>query len=494
MPNKETPESSKIRANSSTPDAERPETMQEKDSSSDDDVSKVSERLPTDQDVEGARTSQERYNNIFGNGTTYRTLGMRDTILVLATTEVGPGILTLPAILKTLGLVPGIVAIIGLGVVKWYTSFELLQFYRAHPHVLNVVEMGRVVGGRPLELVFGAALLFKALMAGGSASVTLAIALNTLSGHAACTVAFAAVGAVCGWALCVPRTFKAVAHAGLPCTISVLVAVFLVIISLGVAGHPRGEAHDFKKEIVLFGKPSFLGGVNACLRLCYAYAGNLGYVSCMAEMKNPSRDFPRALTIFQVGSVLVYLVTAVAIYALSGQAVRSPALGSAPEIPAKVAYAIVVPAILCNGMVFGHTGIKYMYVVVLRATKTVHCATENSVRSWSLWIGCASLFWVAAFVLANSIPIFDSIVSISSATFVAWFTFGVSGVFWYHRNWQDKFSRRNLALAVINGLVILQTLFMNSVGMWASVKGLLDVFNQSGMLQGSFSCADNSIF
>ncbi|ATY65682.1 amino acid transporter [Cordyceps militaris] len=464
-----------------------PEKIQER-SSFEDDASKtpqvgvVGDAHPGDDD------------NLFGGGKTYRTLGMWDTTLVLATNQVGLGILTLPAILKTLGLVPGLVAIVGLGVVSWYTAYELLQFYRAHPHVVNMVDMARIVGGRPLELIFGIGLLFKVMMTCGSATVTLSIAFNTLSNHSTCTVAFAAAGAFCCWVLCLPRTFKFVAQAGLPATISIIVAVFIVIISLGVAGHPRGEVQGWAKEVVIIGHPSFREGVTACLKVCYAYAGNVGFVSYMAEMKNPSRDFPKALTILQVFSVLLYVLTAVTIYALSGQAVRSPALGSAPDIPAKVAYAIALPAILSTGMVFGHTAVKYIYVVVLRATKTTHRATENSLRSWGLWVGSASLFWVLAFVLASAIPIFDSIVSISSATFVAWFTFGVSGVFWYHRNWQEKFARKNIPLAIVNALLILQSLFMNGVGMWASVEGLLDVYNTPGKLEGSFTCADNSIF
>ncbi|OAA50925.1 amino acid transporter [Beauveria brongniartii RCEF 3172] len=433
-------------------------------------------------------------DNLFGGGKTYRTMGLWDTMLVLATNQVGLGILTLPAILKTLGLVPGLIAIVGLGVVSWYTAYELLQFYRAHPQVVNMVDMARIVGGRPLELIFGVGLLFKVMMTCGSATVTLSIAFNTLSNHSTCTVAFAAVGAVCCWVLCLPRTFKFVAQAGLPCTVSIIVAVFIVIISLGVAGHPRGEVHGFAKEVVIIGNPSFREGVSACLKVCYAYAGNVGFVSYMAEMKNPSRDFPKALTILQVFSVLLYILTAVTIYALSGQAVRSPALGSAPDIPAKVAYAIALPAILSTGMVFGHTAIKYIYVVALRATKTTHRATENSVRSWGLWVGSATVFWVLAFILASAIPIFDSILSISSATFVAWFTFGVSGVFWYHRNWQEKFARKNIPLAIVNALLIIQALFMNGVGMWASVQGLLEVYHTPGKLEGSFTCADNSIF
>lgn len=435
--------------------------------------------------------------NIFAEGdgaNTFRTMTLWDTVLVLVTNEVGLGILSLPSILHTLGLVPGLIAIIGFGVITWYTAYELLQFYRRHPHVLNMVDMTRVVGGRPLELITGVGLLFKICMTCASATVTLSVAFNTMASHSLCTVTFAAIGAIGCWLLCLPRTFQFVSKVGVPSTISILAAVLIVIISLGVADHPNGAPAGFDKEIVIVGNPSFSQGLAACLKVCYAYAGNVGFVSYMAEMKNPSKDFVPALWILQIFGVTLYVVTAVTIYCLSGQFVRSPALGSAPAMAAKIAYGIALPAILATGMVFGHTAIKYLYVVALRATKSEHRATENSWKTWSIWVSCATMFWIMAFILASAVPVFDSILSIASATFVAWFTFGISGVFWYHRNWEEKFARKNIPLAIINALLILQALFMNGAGLWSAITGLQAVYDSDKGVKGSFSCADNSIF
>jgi amino acid transporter len=482
--------------------AERPEEVhspqhgdiEKKENPSFDNGSTVDDASHNKVDLNGAPDLHHTPTMFDEGGKSIRTMGLWDTVLVLVTNEVGLGMLTLPAILQTLGLVPGIIAILGLGLLSGYTAYELLQFYRRHPHVLNLVDMTRIVGGRPLEIITGLGLVFKICMSCGSATVTLSIAFNTLSNHSLCTVAFSAIGAVCCWVLCLPRTFKFVAHMGIPSTISILAAMFIVIISIGVAGHPNGAPPGFDKEIVIVGNPSFSDGISACLKLCYAYAGNVGFVSYMAEMKNPSKDFPKALAILQTFAILLYIVTAVAIYCLAGQYVRSPALGSAPMIPAKVAYGIALPAILATGLVFGHTAIKYLYVVALRMTKRTHRATENSVKAWATWVACATFFWIIAFLLANAIPIFDSILSIASATFIAWFTFGLSGVFWYHRNWQEKFALKNLPLATINALVILQALFMNGAGMWASITNLLEIYNSPGKIKGSFTCADNSIF
>ncbi|KAG6268563.1 hypothetical protein E4U49_007193 [Claviceps purpurea] len=372
--------------------------------------------------------------NIFSQGgQNYRTMGRWDTALVLASNQVGLGILSLPKVLDVLGLLPGVAAILSLGIISWYTAYELLQFYRKHPHVVNMADMARVVGGIPLEIIFGICLLVKICFTCGSATVTISIALNTFSSHGAYTVVFAAVAAMACWLLCLPRQFKFVAKIGLPSTVSILVAVLIVIISLRVSP-PKTAPAGWDKTLKLVGRPSLTEGVNAVLKVCYAYAGNVGFVSYMAEMRDPGRDFAPALTLLQC--------------------TVSPALGSAPAVPAKVAYAVVLPAILSTGLVFGHTATKYLYVVAMRAMKCTHQLTDSSTRSWATWLVCATVFWIMSFLIANAIPVFDSILAIASATFIAWFTFGISGVFWYHRHWEDKFARRNLPLAVVNALLL----------------------------------------
>ena len=444
---------------------------------------------------EGVLVDEQSANIFSEGGKNYRTMGRWDTAFVLLTNQIGLGILSLPKILDVLGIVPSVIAIVGLGIVSWYTAYELLQFYKRHPHVVNMADMARVVGGVPFEVAFGIGLLIKICFTCGSATVTISIALNTLSNHGLCTVGFAGVAAIACWLLCLPRTFKFVAHTGLPSTAAALIAVLIVIISLGVSPPKGAPPGDFEKKLKVVGSPSFADTVNAILKVCYAYAGNVGFVSYMAEMKNPAKDFVPALTALQVFSVILYLITAVAIYCLAGQYTTSPALGSAPTIPAKIAYGIVLPAILSTGLVFGHTAIKYLYVVAMRTMKSTHQLTDRSAKSWGTWIACATVFWALSFLLASAIPVFDSILSIASATFVAWFTFGISGVFWLHRNWEEKFARKNIPLAIVSVLLIMQALFMNGVGLWAAITGLINIFNdKENKIGGSFTCADNSLF
>ncbi|KAH8171260.1 transmembrane amino acid transporter protein [Sarocladium implicatum] len=434
--------------------------------------------------------------NILGEGDKpLRNMGRWDTSFVLITNQVGIGILSLPGSLQTLGIVPGVIAIIGLGLLSTYTAYEMLQFQQRHPHCLNFVDMCRVVGGRPFEAVGAIVLLLSIMFTCASATVTMSIGLNSISDHGACTVAFMAVSAIGCWLLCLPRTFKFVARVGVPAAIAVLAAVLIVMISLGVAD-PSNAPSDFSKKVNIVGNPTFREGLSACLRICYAYAGNVGFPSVIAEMKDPAKDFVPSLVWLQTVSIPLYIIVAVAIYCMAGQYTTSPALGSAPTIPAKAAYGIMLFALLSTGMVFGHTAIKWMFVFLLRRMNSVQEVTKNTFKSWASWVACASVFWLVVFIVAAAVPVFNSILSISSATMVAWTTFGISAVLWFHLNWHQLFKNwKKISLTIVNALIIIQTLFMNSAGMWTAVTQLLDIFNDPEQtVEGAFTCADNSIF
>jgi hypothetical protein len=440
----------------------------------------------------------EAPGNIFSESgeRTFRTLTLRDTVFVLISNRVGLGVLALPDIMHTLGLAPATLAIVGIGILSTYTAFELLQLYRKYPHCANIVDMAKVVGGKPLEVAVAIGLMANLCLTCASASVTISVALNTITEHMLCTVAWIGLAVVASWLLCLPRTFKFVALVGMPATTCIIASVLIVVISLSL-GSPRGAPEGyFDKDIKYVGNPGFKNGLRACLNVCYAFAGNVGYPSLFPEMKNPSKHFYPALVWLQIFTIPLYILVGLGIYLMAGQYTTSPALGCAPEVPAKVAYGVVLPAVLSTALVFGHTAVKYMYVVLMRALQATEDVAAHSVTSWTAWVGSVTLFWSVVFVLANAVPVFDSILSISSSTFAAWFTFGIGSVFWFFLNRGRLLStREKAALAVLNGLLILQVLFMNGAGLWAAITNIVDVYEKGeGGIRGPFTCADNSLF
>ena len=295
------------------------------------------------------------------------------------------------------------------------------------------------------------------------------------------------------WLLCIPRKLTFAAAFSWVCTISIISAVLIVMIALGVAGPRAPLGYDAK--ITLIGEPTFVETVNALLNIAFAFAGTQSFISVMAEMRNAPKDFPPALFMQKSFEVVVYIAVACVIYSLAGDAVTSPALGSAPIIPAKIAYGILIPSVLGTGLVIGITAIKYMYITIMRNTRPDQVNVHNSF-TWTLWVALGTLFWVITFVVSNAIPIFSSILNISSAIFVSWFTFGLTSIFWLHLNWESQWSSpRKKVLAAVNYAIILMTLFLNAGGLYTSLKALIDIFNDPDTtLNGPFTCGDNSIF
>ncbi|KAH7399682.1 transmembrane amino acid transporter protein-domain-containing protein [Pyrenochaeta sp. MPI-SDFR-AT-0127] len=430
-----------------------------------------------------------------GQDSSYKVLNRWQASLIYITNQVGIGILSLPTAMQTLGLIPGIICIIGMGILVTYTAYVLLQFFRRYPTVLNCVDCFRIIGGTPLAMVVGIAFVLNLILTCSAAIITMSIALNSISEHALCTILFILFPAIVSWILCMPRKMKFLADFGIPCTISIFAATLIVMIALGVSD-PGGAPPGWDKEISLVGNPSFAQGFTSVLNIAFAYAGNQAFVTVMAEMRDASRDFMPSMYILQIFAIPMYTIVGAVIYSLAGQYTTSPALGAAPLIPAKVAYGILLPTLLGTSLVFGHTSIKFIFVECLRLMKAEHEYDRNTKRTWILWLGIGTSFWVLAFILANAIPLFDSILSVSSALFVSWFTFGISGVMWLYMNWSVQFKGwRKISMAILNWTIIALTLFMNGVGLWASIDQLLAAYNDPEIpVNSSFTCADNSVW
>ncbi|KAH3908963.1 hypothetical protein HBH56_166120 [Parastagonospora nodorum] len=465
----------------------------------DENISKSSESTPYDgatmEKIPSERRGSAVFQTTLREGSSYKTLNRYQASLIYITNQVGIGILSLPTAMQTLGLVPCIITIIGMGILVTYTAYVLLQFFRRYPTVLNCVDCFRIIGGKPLAIVVGIAFVLNLILTCASSVITMSIALNSISEHALCTILFILFPTLCSWLLCIPRKMRFMADFGIIATISIFSAVLIVMIALGVDS-PSTAPPGWTREINVVGDPTFAQGFSAVLNIAFAYAGNQAFITVMAEMKDASADFMPSMYILQIFAIPMYTIVGAVIYALAGQFTTSPALGSAPVIPSKVAYGILFPTLLGTSLVFGHTSIKFIFVEVLRMLNIEQEYDRNTKRTWAIWVGIGTTFWVLAFILANAIPIFDSILSISSALFVAWFTFGISGVMWLYLNWDVQFKGwKKTLLAILNWFIILITLFMNGAGLWAAIDQLMATYNDPNTpVSSSFTCADNSIW
>lgn len=159
-----------------------------------------------------------------------------------------------------------------------YTAYVLLQFTRRYPFVLNMADQTRVVGGPIFAVLTSIGMLIKLILTCASAGVTMSVALNSMSNHGMCTVAFIAFPIIGCWVISLPRTFKWVSYCGIPSTISIVAALFITIIALGV-GKPQNMIPNEPVVLYAVKNPDFATGVSAFTQIVYSYAGNVGFPS-----------------------------------------------------------------------------------------------------------------------------------------------------------------------------------------------------------------------
>ena len=133
-------------------------------------------------------------HDVFGNedgaAIKYKTLSWQLCAILMIAEIVSNGMLSLPAALAVVGIVPGVVLIAFLGVFALYTSLVLVDFKLRHPEVHNMGDAGRIMGGPILREILAAGTVIFAICATGSQLLAGQIALSTLSGNKLCLMLY----------------------------------------------------------------------------------------------------------------------------------------------------------------------------------------------------------------------------------------------------------------------------------------------------------------
>lgn len=87
----------------------------------------------------------------------YRTLAWWQASLLMIAETISLGILSLPSVLASLGMIPGVILIVGRGICATYTGFVFGQFKLAYPAVSNMADAGEVLMGAIRREVLGTA-------------------------------------------------------------------------------------------------------------------------------------------------------------------------------------------------------------------------------------------------------------------------------------------------------------------------------------------------
>ncbi|PSR85886.1 transmembrane amino acid transporter protein-domain-containing protein [Coniella lustricola] len=404
-----------------------------------------------------------------GEEINYHTLSWWRAAVVLVAETVSLGILSLPSVIATLGLVPGIIVICVIAVISGYSGLVFGHFCQQYPDIRSFGDAGAIMGealwgpaaGRACFLLLGWGQTVFMVFIMGSHLLTWSIALNNLTDSSQCTVMWTGIGLIIFFLFNIGRTLEYTSYMSIASSLSILSAVLVTIVDVAVE-KPIGST-----SIDIFRQMGFTTGFLATTNIAIAFCAHSCFFTVMSELKNKA-DWPKALCALQILDTSLYLVSAIVIYIFVGPDVPSPALSAAgSDVLRKVIWGIALPTIVIAGVIYGHVAGTFMFERVFGGTEHVVRRTRLGTIAWlSMMLG----IWLLAFVIAESIPIFNSLLSLVAALFVSWFSYGIPGMMWLFL-YRHEYSQRKVGVVANIGLVIIGFLLC-AVGLWSTIDSL----------------------
>ncbi|KAF2642447.1 hypothetical protein P280DRAFT_505869 [Massarina eburnea CBS 473.64] len=432
-------------------------------------------------DPESQAHHQDDEKDVFGNEAgaeiQYKTMEWWHAGILMIAEIISLGVLALPQALASLGLVPGILLILGLGAVTTYTGYLIGQFKLAYPSVQSFADCGEMIAGRVGRevMAFGQVIILIFIMA--AHVLSFAIALNAITEHARCTVVFSVIGLIISFVLGLPRTFKGMSYLSIFSSLSIMIAVLVTMIAIGISKPDMGNVLAVQPNLPL------VTAIGPVMNIILAYAGHVAFFSFTSELKDP-RDFTKSLFLMQSMAIPFYLTISIVIYYYAGPHVASPALGSASPVVTRVAFGIALPTIVVAGVVNGSVACKYVYLRVWAGTNVVHQKTFKSLGSW---VGICAVLWVCAWAVAEAVPDFNLLLGLIAALFCSWFSYILpAGLFFYQYRGRYFESKKRGVLTLVNAGIVGLGFAICGLGMWSSGFELA-----RGSAGQPFSCADN---
>ncbi|KAL4916761.1 transmembrane amino acid transporter protein-domain-containing protein [Aspergillus aurantiobrunneus] len=429
----------------------------------------------------------ERERTVYEHGIEkFNRLGWKRLTIVLIVEAIALGSLSLPSTFATLGMVAGVICTVGLGLLAIYTSYVVGQVKLKFPLVHHYPDAGKLMFGRVGYEVINFMLILQLLFLTGSHTLTGAIAWIDITKSDVCSVVFAVVSAVILFLLAVPPSFTEMAILGYIDFASIIIAIGITIISTGVesSNSPGGLSavnwSAWPKEDITF-SDAFISLTN----IIFAYSFAMCQFSFMDEMHTP-KDYVKSIWTLGLTEIFIYTVTGAIVYAFVGQDVESPALLSAGNLMSRIAFGIALPVIFISGSI---NTVVAGRVVHGRIFKNSPIRFINTTMGWMTWLAIIAVGTVIAFIIAEVIPFFNDLLSISSSLFISGFTFYFPALMWFMLIREGPLtSPKNLALAALNACCLVIGLLTLVAGTYSSVTDIIDKYNE-GSVRGVFSCS-----
>ncbi|CAG8188759.1 unnamed protein product [Penicillium nalgiovense] len=443
-------------------------TMGDKESATVQPSKSITDSDPSSDDCQ---TELERRKKIEGRQK-FSRLGWKRLVVILIAEAVALGSLSLPSAFATLGMVGGVISSVGIGLLATYASYEVGAVKLKYPEVEHYGDIGRLILGEKGFWIITVVFIFQLVLSVGSHCLTGIIALADITQSEVCTVVFGLVSALILLLLAIPPTFADIAILGYIDVASIFTAIGITIIATGVQStrnnnsSPRSDWSAWPKENV-----SFSTAMVAMNNIVFAYSFAPAIPSFMNEMHTP-KDYTKAIYTLGVIEIVVYTLIGSLVYLFVGKDVQSPALLSAGPLMSRIAFGVALPVVFISGSINTSLIARYIHAHVYRHSVVRYVNTK---KGWITWISLVAVLTFASWIVAQAIPVFSTILSISAALLGSGLCFYIPAITWFvlvkEGNW---FSPSNFQRASYNGIVFLFGIGVLVCGMYANIVNLIE--------------------
>ncbi|KAK2596109.1 hypothetical protein QQS21_006456 [Conoideocrella luteorostrata] len=471
------------------------------------------QEMPPDGSITDTRmeTQDAVFGEIQADGPNYRDVGWLGTTVLMMKTQIGLGVLSMPAAFDALGIVPGVLCLTAIGALTTWSNHMIGVFKLRHNEVYGIDDVGFLIFGTPGRVTLGSAFVLWYIFSAGSGMLGISIGLNAVSSHGACTAIFALVAATIAFGLGSIQTLGQIAWIAWIGLVCILTAILTVAVAVGIQDNPPGvpDGAVWASDYKVIGNPSFAGAIAALTTMVFAYAGTPAFFAIVSEMRQPLY-YTRSLIICQTIVSAFYFAIGIVVYYFCGSYVASPALGSAGPLVKKISYGFALPGLLASTMLFVHVSPALGYSTALYRKRSTHTTqlpakylfvrifqgsrhlTANTTTHWLSWFGITFGITLIAYIIASTIPIFNDLVSLIGALLGTLMCFQPMGAMWLYDNWAERKVNKTLKwklMVLWSVFVIVSGTFLMVGGTYGSVVNIVSEYSGGSK---AFSCADNS--
>jgi hypothetical protein len=421
----------------------------------------------------------------------FQKLSWQRLTICLIVEAIALGSLSVPSAFAKLGMIPGVIMCVGLGLVAIYTSYVVGQVKLLYPHVEHYADAVKLIWGRfGYELTGVMFTLFLVLLVGSHALTGTIAFIRIIGVNGICALVFSIVSAIILFFVALPPTFHDLAILGYIDFVSIMAAILLTIIATGINAHKQpGGLNAVDWQLWPAEDTTFYDAFLSTTNIIFAYSFAVCQFSFMSEMHTP-KDYVKSIWALGLIEIFIYTLTGGLVYAFVGNSVSSPALLSAGPTVSRIAFGIALPVIFISGSINGTVVGRY---IINRVWANSPIRYIHDKKGWTVWIILIAVITLIGWLIAEAIPFFNALLGLISSLFISGFTFYFPALFWFQLVKEGKWYAgwKNITLSIVNAVVFVIGLIVLVAGTYASVMDIKHQYG-SGAVRGSFTCDSSS--